>query len=235
MSQRILIIDDDTELCEMVSDYLSLEGFATHSVHSGTEGVEQALSGGFDAAILDVMLPGLNGFDVLRQVRANTQIPVLMLTARGEEVDRIVGLEMGADDYLPKPFNPRELTARLKAILRRFKVNQAVGSDHKYQMAGLELQPSARRANLNGNALDLTSSEFNILEVLIQHPDQVVSKETISEMALGKPLERYDRSIDMHISHLRRKLDSGAPENPQILTIRGIGYQLCPTNQEGSN
>lgn len=235
MSQRILIIDDDTELCDMVSDYLSLEGFDAHSVHTGTEGVEQAINGGFDAAILDVMLPGLNGFDVLRQVRANAQIPVLMLTARGQEVDRIVGLEMGADDYLPKPFNPRELTARLKAILRRFKINQT-GGDHKYQMAGLELQPSARRANLNGAALELTSSEFNILEVLIQHPDQVVSKETISEIALGKPLERYDRSIDMHISHLRRKLDDGVPETPQILTIRGIGYQLCPTaSREGSN
>ena len=232
---HVLIIDDDIELCEMVSDYLSLEGFATTCVHNGEDGAEQACSGGYDAVILDVMLPRMNGFDTLRQIRKNTQLPVLMLTARGEDVDRIVGLEMGADDYLPKPFNPRELIARLRAILRRFQV---AGSDihaRELTMGSLVIQPTARRALLDGEAMELTSSEYNVLLCLIRQPDAVVTKETLSEDALGKPLARYDRSIDMHISHLRRKLDQSAGAGPRIHTVRGIGYQLTLADQAGKN
>ena len=231
MDQRILIIDDDVELCEMVSDYLSLEGFVTTCVHNGVDGAEQAGSGNFDAVILDVMLPGLNGFDVLRQIRSDNSaqpglppLPVLMLTARGEDIDRIVGLEMGADDYLPKPFNPRELIARLRAILRRVEGGERHQGDWSY--AGLTLRPAARKAVLNGAVLELTSSEYNILYALICRAEEVVSKELISTDALGKPLARYDRSIDMHISHLRRKLADGNSHSPTIQTVRGIGYQL---------
>ena len=224
MSQQILIIDDDTELCEMVSDYLTLEGFTTTSVHDGEQGAELGCSDNFDAIVLDVMLPKLNGFDVLRRIRTSSRLPVLMLTARGEEVDRIVGLEMGADDYLPKPFNPRELTARLRAILRRS--GSAENSQQEQEFSGLVMQPSARRTTLNGTVLELTSSEYNILYTLVCRAEEVVTKELISSDALGKPLARYDRSIDMHISHLRRKLADGNPTSPLIETVRGIGYQL---------
>ena len=228
MSQRILVIDDDIELCEMVSDYLALEGFITTCVHNGADGADLGCNGDFDAAILDVMLPKMNGFDVLRKFRgqrlSNKPLPVLMLTARGEDIDRIVGLEMGADDYLPKPFNPRELIARLRAILRRI---DGAGKDHReWVFAGLTLQPSARKAMLNGVPLELTSSEYNILYTLVCRAEEVVSKELISTDALGKPLARYDRSIDMHISHLRRKLADGNDNSPTIQTVRGIGYQL---------
>ncbi|MGS2722732.1 response regulator [Porticoccus sp. GXU_MW_L64] len=229
MSQHILIIDDDTELCEMVSDYLTLEGFVTTRVHDGEQGAELGCSGNFDAIVLDVMLPKLNGFDVLRRIRTSSRLPVLMLTARGEEVDRIVGLEMGADDYLPKPFNPRELTARLRAILRRS--GDPENHQKEQAFAGLSMQPSARRSTLNGAVLELTSSEYNILYTLICRTGEVVSKELISSDALGKPLARYDRSIDMHISHLRRKLADGNPSSPVIETVRGIGYQLLSSGE----
>ncbi|UTW44259.1 response regulator transcription factor [bacterium SCSIO 12696] len=224
MGQHILIVDDDTELCDMVSDYLTLEGFATTCVNDGEQGAQMGCSGHFDAVVLDVMLPKMNGFDVLRQVRARSRLPVLMLTARGEEIDRIVGLEMGADDYLPKPFSPRELTARLRAILRR--MDRSADNQQECTFAGLCLQPGSRQATLNGMALELTSSEYNILYTLISRAAEVVTKELISSEALGKPLARYDRSIDMHISHLRRKLSSGSSQGPTIETIRGIGYQL---------
>lgn len=229
MSQRILVIDDDVELCEMVSDYLTLEGFVTTCVHNGADGADLGCSGDFDAVILDVMLPKMNGFDVLRQLRGERRgekpLPVLMLTARGEDIDRIVGLEMGADDYLPKPFNPRELIARLRAILRR--TDGGNRDNREWAFAGLTLQPSARKALLNGVALELTSSEYNILYTLLCRAEEVVSKELISTDALGKPLARYDRSIDMHISHLRRKLADGNDNSPIIQTVRGIGYQLA--------
>lgn len=231
---NVLIIDDDTELCEMVCDYLSLEGFHTTCAHNGEDGAKEARSGKHDAVILDVMLPKMNGFDTLRHIRNHTQVPVLMLTARGDDVDRIVGLEMGADDYLPKPFNPRELIARLRAILRRFQAsgNEARGSE--LTLGSLMIQPAARRALLNGEAMELTSSEFNILHCLMRLPEEVVTKEALSEEALGKPLARYDRSIDMHISHLRRKLDDGSGATPLIHTVRGIGYQLALKEQTGN-
>ncbi len=232
---NILIIDDDIELCEMVCDYLSLEGFDTDCAHNGEDGARQASSGKYSAVILDVMLPGMNGFDTLRHIRKNMRLPVLMLTARGEDIDRIVGLEMGADDYLPKPFNPRELIARLRAILRRFQLSEHDVQTSELAMGNLSVQPAARRALLNNKIMELTSSEFNILLCLIRQPDTVVTKETLSEEALGKALTRYDRSIDMHISHLRRKLGSGNCNGPQIHTVRGIGYQLTPADEIGKS
>jgi DNA-binding response OmpR family regulator len=229
---HILIIDDDTELCSMVADYLLLEGFTSLSCHDGSQGVELACNTNFDAVILDVMLPSMNGFEVLRKVRNHSQTPVLMLTARGEDVDRIVGLEMGADDYLPKPFNPRELIARLRAILRRYQSSQFTQSKPSKDIAigSLKIQPASRRASFNDKILELTSCEFNILEILADNLDEVVTKEFISEHALGKVLTRYDRSIDMHISHLRKKLDECITDNNNhaisIHTVRGLGYQL---------
>ena len=225
MPHKILIVDDDTELCAMVADYLELEGFSSEAIHDGESGASTACSGSFDAIVLDVMLPRMNGFDALRQIRSQCDTPVLMLTARGEDIDRIVGLELGADDYLPKPFNPRELIARLKAILRRAPSNGEPDLS-ELTFGPLTLLAAARKVTLKEETLELTSSEFNILECLLQAPGTVVTKETLSEQALGKTLARYDRSIDMHISHLRRKLASVSADAPQIQTIRGIGYQL---------
>ena len=219
----ILIIDDDTELCEMLSEYLQAENFLVATVHDGVEGITQALSHPYDAIVLDVMLPSADGFTVLREIRAKSAIPILMLTAKGEDIDRIIGLEMGADDYLPKPCNPRELSARLKAILRRTHITSISNS---YLNAGtLQLNPTSRQVSQAGNKLNLTSTEYNLLEVLMKNTGQVVSKEMLSEQAMGRKLTRYDRSIDMHLSKLRHKL--GDDTQQIIQTIRGVGYQLC--------
>jgi len=220
---NILIIDDDEELSEMLKEYLAPEGFATTSVLRGDLGAEKALQDGWDAIILDIMLPGLNGIEVLRRIRAQSLVPVLMLTAKGDDVDRILGLEMGADDYLPKPFNPRELVARLRAILRRQAgANNAAST---LQCRTLTMAPASRKALVRDLPLDLTSTEYSVLEVLARNAGQVVSKEQLYESALGRPLTLYDRSIDMHISHLRRKLGA-LDEQLVIHTIRGAGYQL---------
>ena len=217
---RVLLIDDDVGLCEMLVEYLASDGFEVKAVHEGPSGVEHALAGIFDAIVLDVMLPGMNGMEVLRRVRAGSRTPVLMLTARGEVVDRILGLEMGADDYLAKPCNPRELVARLRAVLRRTQPAEA--DTPVLKVGALEVHPATRRAELAGGALDLTSTEFNLLELLARHAGRVVSKETLSEEGLGRPLTLYDRSIDMHMSKLRRKLGI----TDLIQTVRGMGYQL---------
>lgn len=217
----ILIIDDDIELCEMLVEYLSLEGFTAITAHDGENGAQQALSGKFQAVVLDVMLPRQNGFDTLRQIRRSSLLPVIMLTAKGDDIDRILGLDMGADDYLPKPFNPRELVARLKAILRRADPGNGSGP---LQAGKLTLKPSSRKALWGSKELALTSTEFAILEILIRNAGAVVSKDTLYQKALGRPLEAYDRSIDMHISHLRKKI----PDGEQLIqTVRGAGYQLA--------
>lgn len=220
---NILIIDDDTELSEMLKEYLQPEGFELSCCFRGDEGAELAIHQNWDAIILDVMLPGMNGIEVLRKLRQHSLVPVLMLTAKGDDLDRILGLEMGADDYLPKPFNPRELAARLRAILRR--QYQGTNGGDSLSCRSLQLLPGSRKASVNGNELELTSTEFNVLETLLRHAGQVVSKEILYESALGRPLSAYDRSIDMHISHLRRKL-SQQDENLIIHTVRGAGYQL---------
>jgi two-component system response regulator CpxR len=227
----ILLIDDDVELCSMLSEYMGRFGFHITAVHRGDTGLHAALERPFALVLLDVMLPGMDGFEVLRRIRTVSPVSVLLLTARGEDVDRIVGLEIGADDYLSKPFNPRELLARVRAILRRTAGAQAAPEQARPEQVtlraeGLELNPAARTALLNGESLDLTDVEFALLEALMRSPGTVVAREEISESVLGRKFHPFDRSLDMHVSRLRRKLaDSGAPE-AQVKTIRGIGYQL---------
>jgi len=223
----ILVIDDDTELCELLADYLKPEGFEVEAVYDSSVGIQRALSGEHSLVILDVMLPGMSGFDVLRQIRSGSKIPVLMLTARGDDVDRIVGLEMGADDYLPKPFNPRELVARIRAVQRRVS---PVGNDAekagggKIVVGDIELDSGAREARQSGRVLELTAVEFNLLEALIGEAGRVVSREDLVRKVLGRRLVAYDRSIDVHVSSLRKKLGHELAGLERIKTIRGVGY-----------
>jgi DNA-binding response OmpR family regulator len=221
---RILIIDDDEELCELVSEYLSVEGFEVASVNDGESGLEQALSADHDLVILDVMLPKMNGFDLLRNLRQTSKLPVLMLTARGDDMERIVGLEIGADDYLPKPFNPRELAARLRAILRRSAAADAGDGNGPIEVDGVRLSPSSRSATLNGSELNLTSVEFGLLHELLKEAGKIVKKEDLSERVLERKLSPYDRSLDMHISNLRKKLGVRADGGERIKTVRSVGY-----------
>jgi DNA-binding response OmpR family regulator len=223
---RVLLVDDDTELTEMLGDYLGAEGFEVEAVFDGESGVAAALSGEHDVVVLDIMLPRLSGVEALRQIRQQSQIPVLMLTAKGDDVDRIVGLELGADDYLPKPCNPRELAARLRAILRRSVSSASSGPDEQLVVGRISLQPGRRVASWDEQRLDLTSTEFNLLETLMRHVGQVVSKAELSSEALGRELERYDRGLDMHVSNLRRKLGTLSDGRSPIQTVRGVGYQL---------
>lgn len=223
---KLLLVDDDVELSRMLAEYLPAEGFEVDTAHDGAEGARRAVEGGYDLVVLDVMLPGLNGIEALRAIRRASTVPVLMLTAKGDEVDRIVGLELGADDYLPKPCNPRELVARLRAILRRTAPQGAGGEGQVLQVGALLLRARERRAAWHGAPLELTSTEFNVLETLARHAGRVVSKAELSEQGLGRPLERYDRGIDMHVSNLRRKLGTLADGRSPIQTVRGLGYQL---------
>jgi two-component system response regulator CpxR len=219
---RILIVDDDVELCELVSEYLTGEGFDVESVHTGEQGLKRALSGEHVLVVLDVMLPGLNGLEVLRRLRTESRIPVLILTARGDDVDRIVGLEIGADDYLPKPFNPRELLARVRAILRRAGAPHA--GPERIAIGDLELDPAARTVRRAGELVDLTSVEFGLLEALLRAAGQVVTREQLAQSVLGRRFMPYDRSIDMHVSKLRKKLGEQPGDTERIKTIRGVGY-----------
>lgn len=223
---RILIIDDDDELCELVSEYLSVEGFAVECAGDGESGLKRALTDEQDLVILDVMLPKKNGFEVLRELRENSKIPVLMLTARGEDSERISGLEAGADDYLPKPFNARELLARLRAILRRAEITEDARQteDDKLQVDDVEIKIAARSATKNGEDLNLTSIEFELLAMLLRHAGTIVKKEDLSEQVLERRLSPYDRSLDMHISNLRKKLEARGTDDERIKTIRSVGY-----------
>ncbi len=230
---RILLADDDTELCGLLVEYLAQEGFDVDAVHDGAAAVERGSSGEYAIVILDVMMPKLNGFDALRLLREHARTPVLMLTARGDDVDRIVGLEMGADDYLPKPCNPRELVARLRAILRRSHSWSSPDQGVDPIIAGdLEIRPGTREVLVSGSAVVLTSAEFNVLQTLVRSKGRVVTKNELSEQALGRKLERYDRSIDVHVSNLRKKLGSLPNEDPRIKTVRGAGYLYVRTNGE---
>ena len=223
----IIIIDDDEELCELVSEYLTVEGFEVSSVNDGESGLAAALSGEYDMAILDVMLPKMNGFDVLRNLRLESKLPVIMLTARGDDMERIVGLEIGADDYLPKPFNPRELAARLRAILRRAAGDEAEGSSdttEKISVDGVELTPASRVVLVDGVEINLTSVEFELLRALLSEAGKVVRKEDLSESVLERKLSAFDRSLDMHISNLRKKLGTRSDGSDRIKTIRSVGY-----------
>jgi len=221
---RILIIDDDEELCELVSEYLTVEGFSVESVNDGESGLARALDGDHDMVILDVMLPKMNGFDVLRNLRQKSKLPVIMLTARGDDMERIVGLEIGADDYLAKPFNPRELAARLRAILRRSVVPETAGGNEALDVDGVRLSPASRSATLEGSELSLTSVEFGLLHELLKEAGKIVKKEDLSETVLERKLSPYDRSLDMHISNLRKKLGPRSDGGDRIKTIRSVGY-----------
>jgi len=222
---KVLIIDDDEELCDLVSEYLTVEGFETTAVHDGEAGLERALSGEYDLAILDVMMPKLNGFDVLKNLREKSGLPVLMLTARGDDMERIVGLEIGADDYLPKPFNPRELVARLRAVLRRASAdsNEHLPAE-KISVDDLELSASSRSVKRDGEELPVTSVEFDLLSALLRDAGRVVKKEDLSENVLERRLSPYDRSLDMHISNLRKKLGPRTDGTERIKTVRSVGY-----------
>ena len=225
---RILLADDDVELTEMLSQYLGGEGFAVESAHDGEAALAKARHGGFDLMVLDVMMPGKSGFDVLRELRASSLLPVLMLTARDEDVDSIVGLELGADDYLPKPCNPRVLVARIRAILRRAPSAEnavAGGSPAVLVLGDLEMHAGTRRVTCGGRPVAMTSTEYSVLEVLLREAGHVVSKADLSERALGRKLTRYDRSLDMHVSSLRRKLGPLSGGEERIKTVRGVGYQ----------
>jgi two-component system response regulator CpxR len=225
---RLLLIDDDTELCSLLTEFLTGEGFAVESVHEGRRGLERAFHGGFDLVILDVMLPGLDGFEILRRLRKESRVPVLMLTARADDVDRIVGLELGADDYLPKPFNPRELVARVRAILRRYEPRTSAAA--RVEVNGVALDPATRQVTVDGQPVDLTTFEFDILEILMRAAGRVLSRDDLMENLYNRKATAFDRSIDMHISHIRRKLET---RRPFIKTIRGVGYQFLKSGGTG--
>lgn len=225
---KLLLVDDDQELSAMLREYLEQEGFAVTLVHDGENGSREALSGRHDLAVLDVMMPLMSGVEVLGRIRAQSDMPVIMLTAKGDDVDRIVGLEMGADDYVPKPCTPRELAARIRAVLRRFQARDE-GDDSLSQpiLAGpLKLFPQLRTAEWKTLPLELTSTEFNLLALLARHAGKAVSKGELSEQGLGRPLSRFDRSIDVHMSRIRHKLGQRADGQNWIQTIRNQGYQL---------
>jgi two-component system response regulator CpxR len=219
--ERILIIDDDVALCEMLTERLQQDEFVTECVHDGMRGLDRARSGDHALVVLDLMLPAINGIQVLRQLRQHSEVPVLILTAKGEDVERILGLEIGADDYLPKPFNPRELVARIRAILRRSLRTGGPGTDEDRLIStgDLEMHPASREVYLEGRALELTSVEFTLLETLVKDAGRIVSRERLTEVVLGRELRPFDRVIDVHVSNLRRKLG-----NERIKTVRGSGY-----------
>jgi two-component system response regulator CpxR len=221
---QILLIDDDLGLAELLAQLLELEGFNLTLAHDGQAGLTLALEQEFDLILLDVMLPKLNGFEVLKALRSKKQTPVLMLTARGDEIDRVVGLEIGADDYLPKPFNDRELVARMKAIIRR--TGQQADELHPsiLEFTDIKLDPSRQEAICQDQLLILTGTEFGLLYYMIQHSGEVLSKEILSEKILGKKLMPFDRSLDMHLSNLRKKLPERTDGRPRVKTLRGKGY-----------
>jgi two-component system response regulator CpxR len=222
MSQTILIADDDTELCELLREYLGQEGFEVRLAFDGEQALAESRRPGLDAMVLDIMMPGMNGIDVLRNLRNESALPVIMLTARGDDLDRIIGLELGADDYLAKPANPRELLARIRAVLRRTHLHSKAVI---LEVGDLVLNPASRELRLNGRLTELTSTEFSVLQLLLQRSGEVVEKKDLYLAALGREPVAYDRSIDMHVSNLRRKLGPSPDGSERIETIRGIGYQ----------
>jgi DNA-binding response OmpR family regulator len=227
--KRLLMIDDDAKLVALMREYLEPHGFEVAAAHDGNSGVDAALSMAPDLVILDLMLPGIDGLEVCRRLRETGQMrrmPILMLTARGDETDRIVGLEMGADDYLPKPFNPRELLARIRAVLRRSEGAGASGNAGVLQTGPLVVDPASRTVTLNGQPIDLTTAEFDLLHALAASAGRVLSRDQLLERVHGEGWAAYDRSVDVHISRIRQKIEDD-PRHPALLkTVRGVGYQL---------
>jgi two-component system, OmpR family, phosphate regulon response regulator OmpR len=221
MADRILLIEDDSRLAEMVSNYLGGAGFYVTVAPNGTTGIAYEARDAFDAVVLDLMLPDMDGLEICRRIRARAPTPILMLTARGEPMDRVVGLEMGADDYLAKPFEPRELLARLKAILRRTRGDQAT---EMLRFGRLEIDVGARQARLDGNDALLTSHQFALLLALARHPGRVMSRDALMEQVRNEPLEAFDRSIDVHISRIRAAIEDDASKPRRVITVRGAGY-----------
>lgn len=222
MQTKILIADDDTELSDLLRQFFESEGFAVRLAHDGRAALEAATTGTVDLVVLDVMMPEMNGLDVLKELRRVSRVPVIMLTARGDDLDRILGLELGADDYVPKPCNPRELLARIRAVMRR---SESAGGRTVIEVEDLELNQGSRTLLKNGEPVDVTSTEFSILHCLLQHRGNVVSKRDLYLFALGREPVAHDRSVDMHVSNLRRKLGPAPDGENRIETIRGIGYQ----------
>lgn len=218
---KVLLIDDDSELCDLLKTYLVQDGFAVEVMNRFDENWWAMLADEVGFVVLDVGLPGKNGFEVLRYLRGTSKVPILMLTARGEDVDRIIGLEMGADDYLPKPCNPRELSARIRAIQRRVDGPQPTAKERNLNVSGVDLDAGTRSVKRGGSSIPLTSTEFNVLERLMQNAGDVVSKEELTRDVLGRRMSSYDRAVDMHISSIRRKIGEGL-----VCTVRGVGYQF---------
>jgi two-component system response regulator CpxR len=230
---RILVIDDDIELCELVAEYLETEGYEVDAVHDGEAGLAKALAGGHKLAVLDYMLPGINGFEVLRQIRASSRLPIVMLTARGEQVNRIVGLQMGADDYVAKPFDPLELVARINAVLRRTNETQSDTSIAVLAVGDIEMDSRTRIVKRAGEIMELTVVEYSLLEQLLSAPGQVLSREDLVKKVLRRNLSPFDRSIDTHVSNLRKKLGHEINGVERIRTVRSVGYiYACPRQAE---
>lgn len=233
--QRLLLADDDIELCEMLKQYLEGEDFGVTVVHDGESALSEARSGRHELAVLDIMMPAMNGLDVLRELRRDSQLPVLILTARGDDVDSIVGLELGADDYLPKPASPRVLVARIRAILRRAAAAPRARAEPelpaRLELGDLEIQTGSRSVTQNGSPVAMTSTEYSLLEYLARGAGHVIGKEELSLQVLGRRLEPFDRGVDMHVSNLRKKLGPLPGGEERIKTVRGVGYQYIDTGE----
>jgi two-component system, OmpR family, response regulator len=225
MKPKVLLVDDDVELVELLSDYLAQAGFIVTAAHDGATGAAMALTRKFDIVVLDVMMPGMNGIQVLGRIRSASVVPVVMLTARGDDADRVHGLELGADDYVPKPCTPRELVARIRAILKRTR-SGLTPSPEPIVVGNLTVWPAQRRAEREGKPLDLTSTEFNLVEVLALNAGRLVTRDELSRKALGRPLTRFDRTIDVHMSGIRQKLGRLADGRSLVQTVIRKGYQL---------
>jgi len=230
---RILVVDDDIELCELVAEYLEPDGYQVEAVHDGETGLQRALSGEYALAVLDYMLPGLNGFELLKQIRSHSRLPVVMLTARGDAVSRIVGLQIGADDYLPKPFDPLELQARINAVLRRTQPNP---DDKSSLVVGdIEMDHRTRSVRRNGDVIELTLVEYALLEKLMKAAGRIVSREELTKDVLHRTLSPFDRSMDTHVANLRRKLGHQVDGVERIKTIRSVGYIYAQSSSPESD